>query len=126
MTVFGGRRKSAPWILLAAVAGFSLLATTAANAVITTTDDLPTLANAVAAPGTIASASQALDYVCEVDDPATPEDENVCPSGISDSPIGGFPREGSTYGIITTGNAALADDANTAENTGYGWFTSNP
>jgi hypothetical protein len=126
MTVFGGRRKGAPGILLAAVAGFSLLTTTAANAVITSTDDLPTLANAVAAPGTIASASQGLDYVCVADDPATPEDESVCPSGISDTPIGGFPREGATYGIITTGNAALADDANTAENTGYGWFTSNP
>jgi hypothetical protein len=126
MTVFGGRRKSAPGILLAAVAGFSLLATTAAHAVITPTDDSPTLAGAVAAPGTVAAASQAFDYVCVVDDPATPEDDAVCPSGVSDSPIGGFPREGGTYGIITTGNAALVDDANTAENTGYGWFTNNP
>ena len=53
MTMFGGRRKSAPGILIAAVAGFSLLATTAANAVITTTNDAVAFASAVttAPPG---------------------------------------------------------------------------
>ena len=47
MTVFGGRRKSAPGILLAAVAGFSLLFTTAANAVVTTTTDAVAFATAL-------------------------------------------------------------------------------
>ncbi len=45
-----------------------------------------------------------------------------CPSGVSDSFIGGFPTEGPTYGVLTTGNAAFADDANTSRRTPvYSW-----
>jgi hypothetical protein len=117
MTVFGGRRKSAPGILIAAVAAFSLLTMTAANAVVTTTNDGPTLANTLAAPGTITAAAQAVAYPCVPDD---------CPTGISDTPLGGFPTEGGTYGIFTTGNAALADDANVSQQSGKGWGVTNP
>ena len=127
MHVHGGRRRSAPGILIAAVAAFSLLFATAAQAVVTTTNDTPTLGNAIAWPGTVTGSSQAVLYPCEVDDPGTPTfDETNCPTAIADSFIGGFPTEGTTYGIFTTGNAALADDPNTAGNTGEGWFTSNP
>ena len=44
-----------------------------------------------------------------------------CPSGVSDSFIGGFPTEGPNYVVLTTGNAAYADDANVAPNTGLSW-----
>ena len=112
MKVFGGRRKSAPGVLIAAVAAFSLLTAAAANAVVTTTNDTPTLAGALAPAGTITGSSQAVAYACAPD---------LCPSAVSDSPIGGFPTEGTTYDILTTGNAGYADDANTAPNTGYDW-----
>ena len=75
MTVFGGRRKSAPGILLAAVAGFSLLATTAANAVITTTTDAVAFATACRRSAHRCRRRRPSTYVCDVDDPATPEDE---------------------------------------------------
>jgi hypothetical protein len=127
MHAHGGRHKSALGILIAAVAGFSLLFTATAQAIVITTNDTPTLATVIATPGTVIGSGQAVTYPCVVDDPATPTfDETNCPTGISDSPIGGFPTEGSTYGIFTTGNAAFADDPNTAGNTGEGWFTTNP
>jgi hypothetical protein len=126
MTVFGGRRKGAPGLLIAGVAAFSLVTATAASAVVTTTNDPPTLAGSFGAPGIVVGASQAVTYACVADDAATPEDESLCPSGISDSVLAGFPTNGPNYGILTTGNAALADDANTAPNTGHAWSTTNP
>jgi hypothetical protein len=127
MQVHGGRRKSALGILIAAIAAFSLLFTATAQAVITTTNDTPTLASVLAPAGTVVGSAQALTYACTVDDPTTPTfDETNCPTGVSDTPIGGFPTEGGHYGIFTTGNAALADDPNTAGNTGEGWGTTNP
>lgn len=68
-------------------------------------------------PGTITGAAQAVAYPCALD---------LCPTGISDTPLGGFPTEGGTYGILTTGNAALADDANVGPDSGYSWNTTNP
>jgi hypothetical protein len=88
------------------------LSATAAQAVVTTTNDTPTLGNAVAPPGTVTGSSQAVAYPCAPDD---------CPTAIADSFIGGFPTEGTTYGVFTTGNAAYADDANVAANTGQSW-----
>jgi hypothetical protein len=118
MTVFGGRRKSAPGILLAAVAGFSLLATTAANAVVTTTTDAVAFATALSAVPP-AAASFGVAYDCDDEDPATVDDP--CPTAVSDSPLAGFPTSGPTYSILTSGNAALADDPNVAGGDGYGW-----
>jgi hypothetical protein len=40
------------------------------------------------------------------------------PNGVADEPLGGFPTEGSTFGILTTGDATLADDPNNAPNSG--------
>jgi hypothetical protein len=116
MKVHGGRRKSAPAILITAVAAFSLLTATAANAVVATTNDLPTLASVIAPAGLITGSSQALTYTCAPDD---------CPTGVSDTPLGGFPTEAGAYGILTTGNAALADDPNVAENSGRSWGVFN-
>jgi len=39
------------------------------------------------------------------------------PHGIGDAPLAGFPLSGSTYAILTTGNAIHADEPNTAPNT---------
>jgi uncharacterized repeat protein (TIGR01451 family) len=39
------------------------------------------------------------------------------PHGIGDSPLAGFPTSGGTFAILTTGNAAFADQPNTAPNT---------
>jgi hypothetical protein len=118
MTVFGGRRKSAPGILLAAVAGFSLLATTAANAVVTTTTDAVAFATALSTvPPT--AASFGVPYDCDDEDPATLDD--ACPTAVSDSPLAGFPTSGPTYSILTSGDATLADDPNIAGGDGYGW-----
>jgi hypothetical protein len=122
MTVNGGRRKRVPAFLITAVAAFSLLTTTAASAVVTTTNDTPTLGNAFGVPGMVTASSQAYTYACVADDPATTGfDETLCPTAISDSPLAGFPTNGPNYTILTTGNAAFADDANTAGNTGYAW-----
>jgi hypothetical protein len=40
------------------------------------------------------------------------------PNGIADEPLGGFPTEGSTFGILSSGAATLADDPNNAPNSG--------
>jgi hypothetical protein len=104
--------------VIAGVAALSLVSAGMAAAVVTTTNDTPTLANSIGVPGMVVGASQALAYDCTVVD--------VCPTAISDSPLAGFPTNGPNYGILTTGNAALADDANTAPNSGYSWSVTNP
>ena len=86
MTVFGGRRKSAPGILLAAVAGFSLLATTAANAVVTTTTDAVAFAYRTVRPVPPDRARLRWPdayYDCDDDDPAPRLDESPCPTAVS-------------------------------------------
>ena len=122
MTVFGGRRKSAPWILLAAVAGFSLLATTAANAVVTTTTDLRS-PSPPPSPLRGPSLRRRGPRLRAATTTTPPRPRTTClPERQSRTARWrASRREGSTYGILTTGNAALADDANTAGDYGYGW-----
>jgi hypothetical protein len=118
MTVFGGRRTSAPGILMAAVVGFSLLATTAANAVVTTTTDAVAFAGALSAVPP-AGAGFAVTYDCDDENPATLDDP--CPTAVSDTPLAGFPTSGPTYSILTSGDAGLADNPNLSGGDGYGW-----
>jgi hypothetical protein len=114
-------------MLVAGVATFSLVTAAAANAVITTTNDAPTLAGALAPAGLVTGSGLAQAYTCVADDPGTTDfDESLCPSAVSDTPLAGFPTEGTTYDILTTGNAALADDPNVSPDDGYAWTTSNP
>jgi hypothetical protein len=40
------------------------------------------------------------------------------PKALSSTSLTGFPTDGADYGLLTTGNANLADDANTAGNSG--------
>ena len=89
MTVFGGRRKSAPGILLAAVAGFSLLTTTAANAVVTTTTDAVAFATALSAVPPAGRRLRGSPTTATTRTRATLDDP--CPTAVSDSPLAGFP-----------------------------------
>jgi hypothetical protein len=118
MTVSGGRRTSAPGIQMAAVLGFSLLATTAANAVVTTTTDAVAFAGALSAVPP-AGAGFAVTYDCDDENPATLDDP--CPTAVSDTPLAGFPTSGPTYSILTSGDAGLADNPNLSGGDGYGW-----
>jgi hypothetical protein len=111
------RARRVAGILVTGVAGFSLALAGTANAVTTPTEDANALAVAVGG----ASGALAFDYDCVADDGGTPEDESLCPTGIGDTPMAGFPTAGPTYGILTTGNAAYADDPNAAEDTEYRW-----
>ena len=112
------RSRRTAGILVTGVAGFSLALSGTAQAVTTPTED----ANAFAAAVGGASGAFTYDYACVADDPGTVgDDESLCPTGIGDTPLAGFPTAGPTYGILTTGNAAYADDANLAEDTEYRW-----
>ena len=66
-----------------------------------------------------AAASFGVTYDCDDEDPATLDD--ACPTAVSDSPLAGFPTSGPTYSILTSGDAALADDPNIPGGDGYGW-----
>jgi hypothetical protein len=128
MNVFGGRRKSAPGLLIATAAAFGLIASgTPAQAVVTTVTDATPFAAAMATGFVPTSASMGLAYACLPDDPATTDaDETTCPTAVSDTPMGGFPTTGSgNYAILTSGNAALADDPNSSPGSGYNWGVDN-
>lgn len=40
------------------------------------------------------------------------------PVGLGDSELAGFPRAGSSFAVMTTGNAEFADDPNSSSSTG--------
>jgi hypothetical protein len=40
------------------------------------------------------------------------------PAAVSTTPLAGFPRQGKSFAILSTGNAGLADDKNTATDSG--------
>ena len=108
----------------AAVVGVGAVALTlvgsSAEAVVQTGDDASALAAAMSAVP-VTGAALGVDYACETDDPGTPEDESACPTGVGTTPLAGFPTSGSTYTILTSGNAALADDPNDDEGSGLDW-----
>jgi Ca2+-binding RTX toxin-like protein len=63
-----------------------------------------------AAPGIVTAAS----FVS-----TTPTGPTGAPANATvDSPLAGFPRNGNTFGMLTTGDPTIADDANSAENSG--------
>jgi len=121
MSRWGGR-KSAPSLLIGGVAALSLATAGSAHALVSTTSDAVAFATAMSAV-TPTGGAFAVNYPCVAEDPNTPADEGLCPTAVSDTPLAGFPTNGTTYSILSNGNAALADDANTAGNSGYGWGT---
>jgi len=94
----------------------SLVTTTAASAAVITSEDGNALAGSAVAPGTpLVGGSLSVDYLC---------DAVSCPTGISDTPLVGFPTSGPNYAILTSGNAALADDPNSEGGSGQNWAQS--
>lgn len=116
------RRRSRATIIAAGAIALSLVSASAGAAVVAG-DDPGALAAAMAGTATVTGASLAVDYECVADDGATPEDESECPTGVGASPMAGFPTSGSTFAIITSGNAALADDPNDSDGDGLDWGT---
>ena len=47
-------------------------------------------------------------------------------AGVGDASHAGFPTAAPTFGVITSGDATLADDPNDSENAGFGWGTTSP
>lgn len=110
---FRRRRRGSFTLAVAGAAILSLVSTTAASAAVVTSEDGNALAGSAVAPGTpLVAGSLQVDYLCDAD---------ACPTGISDTPLVGFPSSGPNYAILTSGNAALADDPNSDGSSGESW-----
>lgn len=107
------RRTRAPRALarltIAALVGspLALLAASPADAVVSTTGDPAALAASIAGPGANVTGAA----FTEVPAGGTPH-------AVSTTPLAGLPTDGSSFAVLTTGNAALADDPNAAPNSG--------
>jgi hypothetical protein len=97
-------------VLLAPLLGCFLLAAVmaeAAPAAITGTNDASSLAGALSS---VPIAGSSLDV--------SPNPNPPFADGISNSPLAGFPTNGTTFTILTSGDVALADDPNASESGG--------
>jgi hypothetical protein len=94
-----------------AVAGFMSIAVAAYAAIVPVANDSAGAASLAAA----LSANPALVTGASFESPAPP---GVTPNAVADAPLGGFPTNGSTFAILTTGDARLADDANLSSSSG--------
>jgi len=101
-----------PLVLAAAACVVLSLAVSArADAAITGSNDGSALAGAMAgSPSPVSGAS--------VITPNYPGGNGVLPNGFSDTPLAGFPTNGPSYTILTSGNSQLADDANSGTSSG--------
>lgn len=97
-------------IAVATAASLGVLAAPALAA-ITTTRDASTVANAIVANTSTITGSSWNEIA-----PTGFNGEE--PHAVSDTALGGFATNGSTYGILTTGDATLADDANGSDSDG--------
>jgi Ca2+-binding RTX toxin-like protein len=105
-------KKVTRLLTIATMTGYGLIgfAQPASAAIIPTLNALD-IANAMAvAPGIVTAAT----FTSTTASPPAPTPANA----TADSPLGGFPRNGATFGLLTTGNPTLADDPNAAGNTG--------
>ena len=95
-------------VSVGAVVGSSLvLAASPASAVVTTTSNPDLLSAALAGAGANITAAS----FDELPPTGTPH-------AVSTSPLAGSPTEGPSFAVLTTGNAALADDPNSSANSG--------
>lgn len=119
-------RRGRVAVAVGAVAALAVTSAGAAHATITTTVDGVAFASAMSSVP-VTGGLFAQNYVCEADDPTTPDyDETECPTAVSDTPMAGFPTNGTTYSILTNGNAALADNPNTSSGSGKSWGVTSP
>lgn len=87
----------------------AILVATPANAAITTAAGPAgalAIASAVAGPGTAVTAASFLTVP-----------QSGTPNGVADAPLSVMPTDGATFGILTSGNVAFADDPNSSGNT---------
>jgi hypothetical protein len=98
-------------LAIAGAATLSLITTTAATAAVVSNNDPVALGNSMSAVGVTGGALSVV-YDCTL---------GPCPTGIGDSALAGFPTSGATFGVMTTGDAQIADDANIAGNSGKAW-----
>jgi Bacterial Ig-like domain (group 1) len=97
-------RRAVAGLLVASA--LALFMTGSAAAAVTTVPNTPAGAGQVAASiatpsANVTGASFTMSY------PTAPA------NGVSDAPLGGMPTNGTTFGILTTGDVQLADDPNT-------------
>lgn len=90
-------------------AGVVVLSATSAGAALTTTTDPTMLAAAAAGAGATVTGATFVSL------PPAGTPHAVADTGTA---LGGFPTNGTTYSILTTGDANLADDPNTAPDSG--------
>ena len=94
-----------------AVAGFMSIAVAVYAAIVPVTNNA---AGAASLAGAL-SANPALVTGASFESPAPP---GATPNAVANTPLGGFPTNGGTFAILTTGDAQLADDANLSGNSG--------
>jgi len=89
-----------------------------AQATITPTDNATTLANALNNNGVLGAASLTTPPHPDMDDPI--------PNATADNspPLTGFPTNGTTYTIMTSGDPLLADDPNDSDSSGHSYDNS--
>lgn len=123
-TMFRRHRSRSVVVGVGALA-LGFLTSSPVGAAVASGDDPVALATAIVSAAPLTGAALTVDYPCVVDDPTTTAvDEGSCPTGVGTTPMAGFPTNGSTFGIITSGNAALADDPNSSEGDGEDWNVS--
>jgi hypothetical protein len=122
MTIFRGRFR-APGLAIVGAAAISLVSAGIAMGAVGTTSDSSIFATAVSDGVAPTGSSFAVSYACQPDDTTNPG--GLCPTGIGNTPLAGFPTAGPTYGILTSGNAAYADDPNSEGGKGYDWGVTN-
>jgi hypothetical protein len=107
--------RSLKCLVIASVVSVAALGALAAPALatITTTRTASTIATAIVADTSTISSSSFQEIA-----PTGFSGEE--PNAVSDSALGGFATNGSNYGILTTGDATLADDANGSDSDGVG------
>jgi hypothetical protein len=94
-----------------AVAGFMSIAVAVYAAIVPVTNNA---AGAASLAGAL-SANPALVTGASFESPAPP---GATPNAVANTPLSGFPTNGGTFAILTTGNAQLADDANLSPSSG--------
>jgi hypothetical protein len=95
-------------VLLTTVAVALVLGSGVAMATITTTSNAQAIANAI---------TRNTGWVTGASFVAVPP--SGTPNAVSDTALTGFPTNGAKYGILTTGDAKLADDANNSGGSGF-------
>jgi hypothetical protein len=107
-------------VAVAAIAALGAVSVASAQAAINGTTDANTLGTALSAtpPVTGATLDTAPSQTCMGSGP--------CANAVDNTPLSNFPTNGSTFSIMTSGDAYLADQPNDSPSSGYSWGYQNP